>query len=282
MTSVSTQQDGYRLGSVAPARESRLVLALNDVTAGIASWPIWMRLGWNDILQKYRRSVLGPFWLTASAAIMTIALGFLYAKLFQSPIDDFLPYLCVGLLFWNYISSYLLEASTMFVGSESYIKQIRLPYSVYAYRATWSKVIILAHNFVIYFGVIAYFRIWPGAVALLAIPAFIVVTFNCALASMLIGMLSARFRDIPQLMLSLVQLFFFATPIMWKASLLKEHAYIAIFNPFYSLIEIVRAPLLGELPSTGNYLVVVLVTILNVLIAGAFFVRFRSRISYWV
>ena len=65
---------------------------------------------------------------------MVVALGVLYAELFKTPIHDFLPFLCVGLLVWNLIASYLTEAGSLFVGSESYIKQIRLPYSVYALR----------------------------------------------------------------------------------------------------------------------------------------------------
>jgi ABC-2 type transport system permease protein/lipopolysaccharide transport system permease protein len=59
-------------------------LALLDVASGLARWPLWMRLGWNDILKRYRRSVLGPFWLTASMGIMVAALGVLYANLFNT------------------------------------------------------------------------------------------------------------------------------------------------------------------------------------------------------
>lgn len=282
MTSLSTNESKYGLQAAAAPRPSRLALAVQDAVSGLMLWRVWLKLGWNDILQRYRRSVLGPFWLTASAGISAISLGLLYAKLFQLPADDFVPYLCVGLLLWGFISSFLLESGTMFIGSESYIKQIRLPYTVYVYRATWSKVIILAHNLVVYVAVIAYFGIWPGRAGLLAIPGFFIVTLNGALASLFFGMLSARFRDIPQLINSLIQLVFFATPIMWKAELLKEHAYLAIWNPFYSLLEVFRAPLLGHMPSLANYFVVFVVTLLNILISGALFVRFRSRISYWV
>ena len=211
-------------------------------------WRLWVSLGWNDVLQRYRRSSLGPLWLTASTAILVIALGLLYAKLFRAPVSEFMPYLCVGLIFWNYFSSFLLEAGSLFIGSESYIKQIRLPYTVYVYRSTWSKLIILAHNVVIYFGLIAYFQIWPGATALLAIPGILILTLNGALAGMLIGMISARFRDIPQLINSVVQIAFFVTPIMWKPDLLQEHIYLATWNPFHVLLEIVRAPLLGQTP----------------------------------
>jgi ABC-2 type transport system permease protein/lipopolysaccharide transport system permease protein len=256
--------------------------ALTDVGSGLRLWRLWMLLGWNDILQRYRRSLLGPFWMTASMAIMVVSLGFLYAELFKTPIRDFLPFLCVGLLVWNFMSSFLLEGGTLFTGSESYIKQVRLPYSVYVFRSSWSKLIIFAHNFIIYFGVLIYFGIWPGLAALLAIPALLLVTINGALSSLLIGMVSARFRDIPQLIGSVVQIVFFVTPIMWKPELLQHRAYIATLNPFFQMIEIVRAPLLGSIPPLDSYFAVLLITLINFVVVGIFFVRFRSRIAYWV
>jgi lipopolysaccharide transport system permease protein len=256
--------------------------ALTDVGSGLRLWRLWMLLGWNDILQRYRRSLLGPFWLTASMAIMVVSLGFLYAALFKIPIREFLPFLCVGLLVWNFMSSFLLEGGALFIGSESYIKQVRLPYSVYVFRSSWSKLIIFAHNFIIYFGVLIYFGIWPGLGALLAIPGLLLVTINGTLLSLLIGMVSARFRDIPQLIGSLVQIVFFVTPIMWKPELLQQRAYIANLNPFFQMIELVRAPLLGSVPSLNTYASALAITLINFAVVGIFFVRFRSRIAYWV
>src|SRR3954447_19954996 len=126
-------------------------LAIGDLRDGFAAWRLWGRMGWNDILQRYRRSVLGPFWLTASTAIMVVVLGLLYAELFKTQIGDFLPFLCAGLLVWNLLATFLSEGGMIFTAAESYIKQVRLPYSIYVYRSSWSKVIIFAHNFVIYF-----------------------------------------------------------------------------------------------------------------------------------
>jgi lipopolysaccharide transport system permease protein len=259
-----------------------MATAWSDMIAGLASWRLWVRLGWNDILQRYRRSILGPFWLTASMAIMIVALGVLYAGLFNTPVEDFLPFLCVGLLVWNLVASFLVEGGTLFTGSESYIKQIRLPYSVYVYRSTWSKLVIFFHNFIIYFAVLLYFQIWPGAVALLAIPGLAIVVINGALASLCIGIVSARFRDVPPLISSVVQIVFFVTPIFWKPELLKGRDYVTDLNPFFHLLEIVRAPLLGGVPPAKSYLAVLLITLINIVVTGAFFSRFRSRISYWV
>src|SRR5437016_5689397 len=85
----------------------QLRLAVGDVTDGMALWPLWGRLGWNDILQRYRRSLLGPLWLTLSMAIMVIALGVVYAQIFKTTLHDFMPFLCIGLLIWGIISSVL-------------------------------------------------------------------------------------------------------------------------------------------------------------------------------
>ena len=261
---------------------SQAQMASQDIIDGLSLWRLWGTLGWNDILQRYRRSLLGPLWLTASMAIMVVSLGLIYSKIFKTEIGDFMPFLCVGLLLWNYIAAVLSESGTLFTGAESYIKQIRLPYSVYVLRFMWSKIIIFAHNFAIYFGVLIYFQIWPGSVALYAVPGFLLVTLNGALASMYLGMMSARFRDIPQIIGSVIQIVFFVTPIMWKPELLGQHSELIIFNPFYHLVEIVRAPLLGHMASPLNYAAVGLITAVNGLMAAVFFVRFRARISYWV
>jgi lipopolysaccharide transport system permease protein len=257
-------------------------LALRDIVDGTVLWPLWVTLGWNDIRQRYRRSLLGPFWLTASMAIMVVSLGFIYARIFKTDINDFLPFLCVGLLVWGFMSSTLNEAGTLFIGSESYIKQVRLPFSLYVYRFVWSRLIIFAHNFVIYLGVLAYFRISPGVVALEAIPGLLVVSVNALLVSLYLGMSSARFRDIPQIVASVVQIVFFVTPIMWKPEFLGERSFLVEINPFYHLIEIVRAPLLGHAPTAENYAAVAIITIVNLFIASSFFVKYRPRIAYWV
>jgi len=262
--------------------DGQLRLAVADVADGVALWRLWGRLGWNDILQRYRRSLLGPLWLTASMGIMVLALGVVYARILKMALDDFMPFLCVGLLIWSIISSVLTEAGTLFTGAESYIKQIRLPYSVYVCRFMWSKTIIFAHNFVIYLGIVIYFKLRPGGAVLCAMPGFILILLNGALTSLYVGMVSARFRDVPQLIASIVQIIFFMTPIMWKPELLGSRSVLMTFNPFYHLVEIVRAPLLGQVPSAENYIALGLISMANFLLAAVLFVRFRARISYWV
>ena len=172
----------------------KVKLAVDDVRGAIELWPLWAKLGWNDILYRYRRSTLGPFWFTASMAITIVALGLVYSQVLSLPARELMPHVCVGLIVWAFMSSVVLEAGDLFTGSESYIKHVKLPYSLYVFRFVLSKTIIFAHDFPIYLATIAYFGIWPGPVAFYAIPGFLLLVINGVLITISLGMASARFQ----------------------------------------------------------------------------------------
>jgi lipopolysaccharide transport system permease protein len=260
----------------------RFKLAVVDFAAAMELWPLWTMLAWNDILYRYRRSALGPFWFTASTAISIIALGTVYSEILRLPARELMPHVCVGLIVWTFMNSTMLDAGDLFVGSEGFIKQIRLPYLLYVFRFVLGKVIIFAHDFPIYFAVLLYFEIWPGAAAFLAIPGFLLLVVNGIMASVTLGLVSARFRDIPRIVASLTQIVFLVTPIIWTPALLGSQSYLASANPFFHLIEMVRAPLLGSAPSTATVATTIAITVINGLAAMILFTRYRSRIAYWV
>ena len=260
----------------------RFKLAVDDVAGAIELWPLWVRLGWNDILHRYRRSTLGPFWFTASMAVTIVALGLVYSQVLNLPARELMPHVCVGLIVWGFMNSVVLDAGDLFTGSESYIKQVKLPYSLYVFRFVLSKAIIVAHDFPIYVVTIFYFQIWPGPVALYAIPGFLLLLINGTLVSISLGIASARFRDIPRIIASLSQIVFLITPIIWMPGLLGQRSYLAEANPFFHLIEIIRAPLLGSAPSGHTVVVTVAITAANLFLATALFSQYRSRIAYWI
>lgn len=263
-------------------RPGRLQLAATDLAGAIALWPLWVRLGWHDILYRYRRSLLGPFWFTANTAVTIVALGIVYSQIFKMPVAELMPYVCVGLLVWGFISAILNGAGEVFSGAESYIKQVRLPYLLYVFRFIWSKTIIFAHDFPIFVVLIVYFGNWPGTVALLAIPGFLLLALNGALITVTLGMASARFRDVPRIITSLAQIVFLITPILWTPDMLGSRIYLAYGNPFFHLIEIVRSPLLGSPPSIETVWVVLFITAFNLIVTLVIFSRFRARIAYWL
>jgi lipopolysaccharide transport system permease protein len=261
---------------------SRTSAALADLDGGLRRWPLWTRMAWEDMRQKYRRSVLGPFWLSLSMLVMIGCLGVLYSQIFNKPVSEYLPYLSYGLLFWNLMQEIVREGCLSFIMYEGIIRQIRLPLSAHVYRLTCRHIIVFGHNFIVCAPVALLVGPWPGWAALLVLPGFVLWILNALWVALLFGSFSARFRDVPPLIASVLQIVFFMSPIMWEPSSLGARAQLVEIDPVYHFIEIVRAPLLGHVPGAHSWLFVGAVTLLGWGVTFPFFARFRSRISYWL
>jgi len=264
------------------ATQSQFARALSDIRLGVWSIHLWPTLAWQEIKQRYRRSVLGPFWLTISTVLFIAGIGPLYGALLGQPPSQYIHYLAVGFIVWIFISSLITEGCQTFIAAEGFIKQTKLPLTVHALRVVWRSVLILAHNFIIVILVSAYF-LPPWNWAMLTVPAGVfVIALNGLWLCLLLGLLSARFRDIPQIVTSLVQLLFFVTPIFWRPEMLTTNKWVTDWNPIFHLIELVRAPILGNPVPASSWLFAMAVTTLGWFIAIAFFARYRARIAYWM
>ncbi len=263
--------------------EAQLKLALDDVRQGFARSDLWLLLGWTDIRLKFRRSLLGPLWLTISTAIMLIALGFVYAALFKLDLKLYFPFLAAGIVTWSLIASLVIEGCQTFIGNESMIKQIRLPFTVHALRVVWRNVLVFLHNVIIVVAVVLIFAKWPSVLSLLfLLVGMALIMLNGVWICLLLGLICTRFRDMPPMIGSLVQLVFFVTPIIWHPSLLAGRQRIVNFNPFYHFIELLRAPMLDAIPSAVTWMAVLAITAGGWLVTVLVFWRYRRRIAYWI
>ncbi len=258
-------------------------LAARDVLDGLRLWRLAVRLGWLDIKLRYRGSMLGPFWLTLSTAVMIGALGGLYAGLFHMDMHDYLPFLTLSLMLWSFLATLVADGCMCFTASEQLILSIRMPLSVHALRVLVRNLLILSHNVVVVVAVYLIFSVRPGVVVpLLAIPGLLLWMLDAFALTLLLGAIGARFRDIPPIVASVVQIAFFVTPIIWKPEQLGARAWTLPFNPFFALIEIVRAPLLGDLPSAMTWLMTFVYSTLLLGMTWWLFVRARSRVAFWL
>lgn len=256
--------------------------AKTDIVQGWRRKSLWGTMGLQEIRQRYRRSKIGPFWLTLSMGIMVLALGTLYGTIFGQELSDYLPYLSAGFVIWGLISGVILDGVSAFIQGEGLIKQLPAPLSIHIYRAAWTNLIIFAHNIVIFLLVSLWYGKYPSWTILLVPPAIMVILLNGVWIGLLFGLLSARFRDIPQIVGSVVQVMFFITPVIWKMEMLPGRALLLDLNPFYYLVEIVRSPLMGNPPSLQVILGAVLITIMGWAIAMLFYTALRWRLPYWV
>ena len=167
-----------------------------ELVAGFRIWRVWGIMGWDDIRQRYRRSVLGPFWITLSTGIFILLLGIIYSRLFHMELEHYMPYLTVGYIVWGFMSATVNDGCIAFTDSGRIIKQIKLPYSVYVMRMVWRNFIIFLHTIVIYIPVAIFFKIEPNWAMLLAIPGLVLVFVNLIWLTTVVAILSTRYRDI--------------------------------------------------------------------------------------
>lgn len=214
---------------------------------------------------------------------MVAAMGPLYGALLGQSVSSYIQHLAVSLILWSFISATINEAGMVFVGAEGYIKQVALPLTVYVLKVISRNLLMLAHNCVVIVVVLCllppvnFNSIWMVPLGLL------LVVCNLCWLVLLLGILSARYRDIPQLVANVVQIAFFLSPIIWSAEMLPQsRRYLADFNPLFHFIEIVRAPLLGEPIHLISWLIVAAMMVCGSILTFMIFKKFRPRVPYWL
>ncbi|MFC0454492.1 ABC transporter permease [Rhodococcus jostii] len=279
-------------GGPLPASDSQTFRrAFKDLRDGFAQRELWLSLGWQDIKQRYRRSVIGPFWITIATGVQAAAMGILYSALLDIPLDEFLPYVTVGLIVWNLISASILEGSEVFIANEGLIKQLPSALSVHVYRLVWRQLLLFAHNLVIYVVMLFAFGVWRHLtwLSLAAIPAIALIVVNAAWVSIMFGIFSTRYRDIAPILGSMTLLLFVLTPIMWTTQSLEaqggqaaERVKLAELNPLFHYLDIVRAPMIGQDQQAYHWYIVLAITVVGWTAAILALRKYRARVPYWV
>jgi ABC-type polysaccharide/polyol phosphate export permease len=257
--------------------------ARRDLDEGARAWRSWWVLSGNDIRQRYRRSALGQFWMTISTGATILGMGLVFSLILKQPIEHYLPFLAVGMVFWTFLSSTIIDLTTAFLSSDTYLRSYPGPRSICIFRTMARNIVILMHNLVILPIVWSIFG-WPlNAWSLLFIPGLAICLVSVFLLAMVIAPLSARFRDLPQIIQNVLQLLFFLTPVMYMPSQVHgELSVLTNYNPLATLLELMRAPLFGTAPPAQHYLMALLYVLLGFAIAFPFYARFRARIVYWL
>lgn len=256
--------------------------AFDDVRAGIISWRLSHFLAWQDVKQRYRRSTLGPMWLTLSFGIQILSMGFLSSFLFQFSIAKSLPYVCSGMLLWSLIIQIINDGANLFVSTSNYITQIKCPLTVLLLQSVWKNVLVAGHNGIIYLIVAVILVIVPSWSILFWPIGLLLVLIALSWMALIAGVISARYRDVPVMITNVLNILFWFTPLMYFPEQLGSKRFIADFNPFTYMISLVRDPLLGSVPSLKAWIVVLAVAVFGWVGAFVFFARFRARIVYWL
>ncbi|GAB2478227.1 ABC transporter permease [Comamonas humi] len=254
-----------------------------DIRESVRLWRLWTHLGWGDILKQYRRSFLGPIWLTINSMIFIVVFSLIGAQLFGMSLDNYLSYFCLGHTYFAFFSATINDGCQTYIAADAFLKQTPYPKMVFVFRVMWRNLLMLAHSAPIVLGVLWWTGLlwkiqlgwWLLGVALTVLAATLMVA--------LLGALAARFRDVAMIVTSIMQIALFVTPVMWQAQQLSERAQLVVhWNPLAAFLELLRAPLLGQAPSTASLAMAAGVIALLAAVYAVAYVRVRRRIVYWL
>jgi ABC-type polysaccharide/polyol phosphate export permease len=257
-------------------------MALRDLRASAERFGLAWSLAWHDITSRYRGSILGPFWITLSMGLMVMGIGLVYARLFGISLHDYIPYVALGIVFFAAITGTITEGCDTFVAAAGMLSQTSLPMFTFVWRTILRNLINLAHHLVIVVAVLVYFGYWRGANVPVALLGLLLLVVNASWGSMLAAIASARFRDIPQIVQSVMQFAMFMTPVFWKSDRFGPNHIFLELNPFYHMLQAVRAPLLGAEVAPHTYLILTAMALVGWGVTFSIFAITRRRIVHYL
>ena len=274
---------GYCPWAIDPIIAAMPANLIKDNLRAIRNWRVWFHLGMADIRNRFARSFVGPLWIVLNLGLWVGGIGVIYAALYRQEIHQYLPFLTIGFVIWNFLTQTITDGGNAFVFAEGYIKQFTYPKQIYVLRVLVNSVVPLMIGTVIFFIVTLLLANPMGWGVFWAIPGFVMVLIAAYLHASIMAYASVRFRDLPHGMTSLLQVLFFVTPIMFPVSILKERGldFIYQLNPLYYLIEVAREPMINLRPaSTEVYAITAAYLIFLFIVTIAVAKRFDKRVVY--
>lgn len=242
-------------------------------------------LAWQDVRQAYRRSAIGPFWLTIGMFVQILTMGFVFGLIFQADLPEYLTFLATSLVFWGLISTTMNDGCLTFISAEAMIKQLNLPLYIHVFRTVLRNLLTTGHNFVILPLVLIFFLKFPGWPIIALIPGLIILVLNLLWLVWLLGMISARYRDLAPIMASVTTISLYVTPVLWYPSLIGDNnlAHLLLgLNPLYHWLQIVRLPILGEWPTWDNWGLAAVSAVIGWAVTLVVYRKYKNMIAYWV
>jgi ABC-type polysaccharide/polyol phosphate export permease len=238
---------------------------------------------WLDTVCQYRRSKIGPLWETINVLVMTLGITVVSSAVIGGTVSGLIGYVGLGIIVWTAITSLISEGTTAFVRNRDAILSSNLSIDFYVARMSFRIFITFCHHLVLYVVAVAIGLITLHWAALLAIPGIVLLFVNGFWTITLLSLVCARYRDVELIVRNLLQLAFFVTPVFWDyRHIVTERKYIVDYNVLFYFLEIVRAPLLGEVPTAQTYIVVLSVTVVGYAMAYLVYRRMRRDLAFYV
>jgi ABC-type polysaccharide/polyol phosphate export permease len=246
-----------------------------------------IRLGWilgsRDFALMGVGSRLGKWWPTIGMAIRIAFVGVLWGLVLQTASGDYIPWLATGWVVWGMLSSAVTGGADSMGRSKDLMLAIPMPKEAFVVKVIVKEFLLLVQNSLLIFLVLLVFQVPITPALLLLVPGLIITAVFLYGLGLISGPLVAKYKDFGPFISSIVGVMFFVLPIMWKPeSIESELAHLILgLNPLYHYLQIVRLPLLSEVPTDINYLLATAGAVVFLVIGILVMKRSRNKIVYW-
>jgi lipopolysaccharide transport system permease protein len=239
----------------------------------------WLSLVRMDLRTRYRGSFLGIGWSLLNPVVMTTILSTVVTTLFKQDPWQYAPFLFAGLTFWNYVLGVTQQGCHCFRLGESYIRQYPAPMAIYPLRTVLGCATHYCLALTLVIVLTAATRGVSPLVIPSVIPALVLLLIMGWSVAVLLGLMNVRFRDTSHIMDIVLQVLFYATPVLYPPEMLDRSRLgsLMLVNPVMPFLRMLRDPILnGSLPPASVYVSAVLIV---ALFAGsaATALRFQER-----
>jgi len=227
-----------------------------------------------------RDRILGVVWAIIQPFFAMVVFTLFFGRLANMPSDG-IPYpifTYTALLPWTFFANGLNQAANSLVRDANLLTKVYFPRLVIPISAVLGGVIDFGLGFIVLLGLMMYFRTWPTA-SVIWLPFLLLLALGTALGvGLWLSALNVQFRDIRHVVPFLIQIWFFATPVVYSSTLLPN-AWRAAYgiNPMAGVIEGFRWALLGTQTRPGPIVIVSALTVLVLLASGAWYFRRMER-----
>ncbi len=245
----------------------------------------WIYATWLSFVVKYRKTALGPLWLSVGPILFIMIIGSLYADIAAADPKILIPHLAMGLITWTLLSGFVNGSTTIFQRYRAQVIQGELSLMDITMVSVFTTVLQFLHQIVVIIVVYFIYKIALTPYSLLGLVGLALLIINGIWLSVVFGIIGARYRDLGEIVLAVMRIGFLATPVIWMPSDEGRGGVMGaflIYNPFYHFIELVRAPLLGTPIDPLSWYVVLGFTIFGSALALFFKSKFSGDIALWV
>jgi lipopolysaccharide transport system permease protein len=264
-------------------KKSQLYKLNQDFLKSISLYRFWLFLSYDDIQRQYRRTFLGPFWISLTTAIFIVFFSLIGSQIFNIDLNSYLPYFCCGHLLYLYIQQTIGDSCHTFITAAPYLKESNYPKFVFILRLFSKNIFLLLHNLPILAIVLFIYSKNLNTNISLFFLNFLIVNFFIFWLCSILALAAARYRDLPMITVNILQILVFFTPIMWQPSQIStKYHFIIDFNPMAWLLILIRSPLLGQSIDYTLYLRIIVMSLILMLLTVYLYTKNRKNILYWI